>query len=93
MPVKFQLRDVEGGLISTAVAKIFLTHVSDAVAGSEIEGVSTARATEGNLFRYDPDEGQYVFNLSTRKLTQGTWRITIRLDDGADYTVDIGLLR
>jgi hypothetical protein len=34
-------------------------------------------ANPGNLFRYDAALGGYVFNLSTKGLTAGTYALTI----------------
>jgi hypothetical protein len=65
--------------------------VSDSVVGTEEEAVSIAAATEGNLFRYDPVEDKYVFNLSTQDLTQGTYRLRIDLGDGEKHIVYISL--
>ena len=48
-------------------------------------------ASDGNLFRFDASEDQYVFNLSTEDLTQGTYRIRIDLGDGEKRTVNISL--
>jgi len=43
------------------------------------------------LFRYDPTGQQYIFNLSTKGLSAGTWRLKVSLDDGATYTTLISL--
>lgn len=91
VPVKFQLRDVNGNFISTAVAKIFVSKVSNNVVGTDLEASSTSAATTGNLFRYDPTGNQYIFNLSTKSLTKGTWQIKVVIDDGVTRTVNISL--
>jgi len=89
VPVKFQLKDAQGNLISTAVAKIYVTKITNAVLGDEMEPVSTSAATTGNLFRYTGD--QYIFNLGTKTLSKGTWQIKVVLDDGTTKTVRISL--
>lgn len=91
VPVKFQLTDANGNSVSTAIANLYLTKISDTVAGSEIEAVSTSAATTGNLFRYDSASNQYIFNLWTKTLTKGTWRIRIMLDDGTSQYATISL--
>ena len=94
IPVKFQLFDAAGNPVSTAVATIKVAKISDGVAGSEVEGVSTSAATTGNLFRYDLIGQLYIFNLATKPLTapaDGTWRITVYLNDGTSQFIDIGI--
>ena len=89
IPVKFQLRDAAGNFVTNAVAKLYLTKIDNAVEGSELEAVSTSAASTGNLFRCA--DNQYIFNLGTKSLTAGTWRLTIVLDDGTSRYVDISL--
>jgi len=91
VPVKFQLRDASGNVVTNAVARISVALINGGVAGTEMEAVSTSAATTGNLFRYSSDGNQYIFNLATKGLSTGTWRITITLDDGTSQTVNISL--
>jgi len=91
VPVKFQLKDYNGAFVSTAVASITYAKVSGSVVGTEVEAVSTAASTTGNLFRYDLTSNQYIFNLSTKGLTTGTYQIKAILDDGTSQTVIISL--
>jgi hypothetical protein len=90
VPVKFALTGASAG-ITNAVARLFVAKVSNNVVGTEEEGDSSAAATEGNLFRYD-SSGEYVFNLGTSGLTEGTYELHVDLGDG-DLTrsVRIGL--
>lgn len=91
VPVKFQLKDDAGNYIPTAVAKIYLSKINDNVVGTEIEAESQGEANTGNLFRYDSVDNQYIFNLGTKNLSQGTWQIKIVLDDGTSKYVTISL--
>jgi len=68
VPVKFALTGPSAG-ITTLAARLYWAKVSNDVVGTELEAVSTAAATAGNLFRYSG--GQYVFNLSTKDGTVG----------------------
>jgi hypothetical protein len=81
VPVKFQLLGCGAG-ITDAVARLYYAKVSDGIVGTELEAVSTAAATVGNLFRYDATSGQYIFNLGTKGLTSGTYQLRIDLGDG-----------
>jgi hypothetical protein len=88
IPVKFTLPSGA----SAVTATLSLAKVSPGIDGSYLEATSTAQASSGNTFRYDTASGQYVFNLSTRNLTSGTWRLRVDLSDGnSDHTVLISV--
>lgn len=91
VPVKFQLKDANNNNISTATASLKYAKISIGAIGSDVEAVSTAASTSGSLFRYDASSGQYIFNLSTKGLAAGTYRLTVTLDDGMAYSVQISL--
>ena len=56
------------------------------------EASSTANADTGTVFRYSASDDQYIYNLSTKGLTQGTWNLGIDLHDGMGIrTVTVGL--
>lgn len=90
VPVKFRIGP---GIIPDATATIGYALVTGDTAGPVNEAVSTSAATSGNLFRYDSTDNLYIFNLNTKKITDGagTYRISVALDDGMTYNVDIGL--
>jgi len=91
VPVKFQLTDADGNFVTNAVATIWVKKLSNGVLPGEMEAVSTSAATTGNLFRYDSTSNQYIFNLATKLLSKGNWRITIDLGDGTLNYVNINL--
>lgn len=91
IPVKFQLWDANGNNISAALAYIYLAKITNGIVGREINATSTSAATTGNLFRYDSTTNQYIFNLATKPLPIGTWRIRISLDDGTSKYATVGL--
>jgi hypothetical protein len=91
VPVKFQLKDYYGNYITNAVASISYAKISNGVAGTDVEATSTSAATTGSFFRYDTTSNQYIFNLSTKGLSSGTYRLTIKLNDGTSYLVQISL--
>ena len=98
IPVKFQLWDDQDNFITDAVANIFVKKLNNGTSGDEMDAVSTAAATTGNLFRYDSSSNQYIFNLSTKlpfngveSWSAGTWEIRIELDDGMSYYENIVL--
>ncbi len=90
VPVRFRLVDARDASITDAEVRIFVAKVSDGVAEQFSEAVSTV-AQQGNVARYDTEEALYIFNLSTRGLTPGTYRILIDPGDGTQHMVDISL--
>lgn len=91
IPVKFQLKDNNGAYITEAIASIKYAKWNNTVYGEQVEAVSTSSATIGNQFRYDLNDNQYIFNLSTKGLSTGTYLLVITLDDGTTQFVKIGL--
>lgn len=90
VPVKFQLSGASAG-ISNLVARLYIQRIGPGAAGADIEAISTSNATTGNLFRYDATSGQYIFNLGTKTLSAGTYKLRIDLGDGVLRTVIITL--
>jgi hypothetical protein len=90
VPVKFQLTGASAG-ISDLAARLYLQRLGAAATGTSLEAISTSSATTGNLFRYDATSGQYVFNLSTKPLSTGTYQLRIDLGDGVTRVVNISL--
>jgi len=105
IPVKFQLRDANQALVTNASAQLYLKQADSKPDPGTDEAVSTAAATTGNLFRYDATSGQYIFNFSTKNstytnatgqvvsLAQGTYTISVKLDDNTYRSVNIQLVR
>ena len=76
IPVKFKLTGACAG-ITNLIAKIYVAKFDNGIEGTVVEATSTAVADSGNTFRYDPTSDQYIFNLATKSLSQGTWQIRI----------------
>lgn len=87
IPVKFQLRDAEGKPVGNAAAELYLIKPD----GSEIKAQASGNSNTDNKFRYDSSEGQYIFNMTTKGLTPGKWRLKIVLDDGTAKVVPVTL--
>jgi hypothetical protein len=90
VPMKFSLTGDSDGITDLA-AEFYCAKVSDGVAGSELEAISTSAATKGNLFRYDAASGQYIFNWGTKGLSKGTYQVRVELGDGATHAVLVSL--
>ncbi|MHA2305580.1 MAG: NosD domain-containing protein [Candidatus Hodarchaeales archaeon] len=94
VPVKFKLSDDDGQPVSTAHTTIELAQVIDGVVEEDdyMPATSSGEANEGNVFRYDPEEKQFIFNLETSELTLGTYRLRITLDDGQVFEINITIV-
>ena len=90
-PAKFQLKDANGTLVSSAIAKLNYAKVDSTVTTAVNEVISTAASTTDNLFRYDATANQYIYNLSTKNLSEGKYKLNVTLDDGETYSVQIGI--
>jgi hypothetical protein len=88
VPVKFTLTGASAN--ANIVAHIYIAKVTNNIIGTEVEPVSTVQADSGNLFR-SGGGGQWIFNMSTKNLTAGTYQIRADLGDGVLHTVLISL--
>lgn len=91
LPVKFQLTDANNNFISNAIASIVLAKVSNNIYGDEEVPLSTFLADIGNQFRYSTIDKQYIFNLSTKNLTVGSWSLMVKLNDDRYHNVLIAI--
>jgi lysophospholipase L1-like esterase len=93
IPVKFTLANSASAPVAIASATLTTAKLANSIEGTEVEAVSTSAASTGNQFRYDATSRQYVFNLSTKSLTSGTWSLKVTLDDGATYSTHVSLVK
>ncbi|MEH7336103.1 endo-alpha-N-acetylgalactosaminidase family protein [Neobacillus drentensis] len=91
IPVKFTLKDYSGSYVSTANATLSYAKLTNNGFGTDVKAISTSAAANGNAFRYDSTSSQYIFHMSTKSFTAGTYRLTITLDDGKSYSVQFNL--
>jgi hypothetical protein len=89
VPLKFALYGPDGDPRSGVLAELELFRLSSSVEGTdeEVEVASAGQADTGDVFRYDASAAQYLFNLSTKGLAQGAYRLDIHLDDGSTHPV------
>lgn len=88
IPVRFGLSDGCGNPVYDAIARLSIELVSRAIPEGEPVELEEGPlfGDKGDLFWYDYTSSQYVYNLSTEPLFEGTWKITVRLDDGQSYS-------
>jgi hypothetical protein len=94
VPIKLQLCGATGGNLSSAAITVH------ALSLQQVSGTATGVLEDaGNAnpdfdFRYDASLGGYIYNLSTKNLAVGTWRLTFTALDRAGgastqtYTTD-----
>jgi len=93
IPVKFKLLDAATGApVPGVVATIWGVRVSLGVPSGVNEAVISTQPDGGDTFRYDPTAGQYIFNLSTKNLSPGVYRIHANIMGGLmDRWVDVAV--
>ncbi len=93
VPVKFQLTNCAGAFVPTAVARLQIFAYANQVIGTPVDDVSSAgNANTDDLFRYDPQSNQYIYNLGTSILRAGkSYLLRTVLDDGSTYDVVISI--
>jgi hypothetical protein len=81
IPLKFQLTDSSGNLITNLASSLVLSAVAVNADGSAVAGAAPfVLAPAGNsALRWDPSADQYVFNWSTKGLTAGYYDVLLLL--------------
>ncbi len=90
LPLKFQLFFADGSPALTATAMLQLQQLAAGEpVGDPIEAESTSAADSGNIFRLA--DSKYLFNLATKPLSKGSFRVLVTLNDGSSpKAIDIG---
>ncbi len=91
LPVKFQLLNPAGTPIGTATATLSAFQLGGTPPAVPPTMLGVGAGNPGNQFRFDPTSNEYVFNLNTRVLSPGVWRLDVHLNDGSTQSVQIGL--
>jgi len=92
IPVKFQLKDINNTVVYGGTASLTLqAYLEDVPAGDPIYATPSGDANTGNEFRYDAIENQYIYNLSTKSLPVGKWKLMVTMENGDRYDVFIEL--
>jgi len=94
VPVKFRA-DCGGSPIGVGVHTLQATKYSSSVdADIAIDATPSDEATTGNQFRLtSAASGEWHFNLNTKPLSIGTWKLTATLSDGTTHAVWITIKR
>jgi hypothetical protein len=78
IPVKVKITDCSGNPVSTLSPQVSLTKLDGTPDGTSVEDFYSTVPDQGSTMRFtgSPDY-QYIYNLGTKTLTQGDYRITI----------------
>jgi trimeric autotransporter adhesin len=88
IPTKFQLFKADGSTpITSAVATIAVMKLDNTAETPINEELITSPADDGINFRVS--SGQFIYNLSTKNWSAGTYRIIANLDDGSQITAEV----
>jgi Tol biopolymer transport system component len=96
VPVRLQLCDAQGENLSSQSLVVTATDLvkKDGTASPSLVE-DAGNANPDNNFRYDPtlgDTGGYVYNLSTKELSTGTWELRFTVSgDPTTYSVSFDL--
>ncbi len=93
IPVKFSLTDGLGDPVTDAVCHLSVVQLSSEIMGSVEETAEAVYEDLGDTFRYDEEDGQYIYNLSTKGMATGTWLLRVTVEGWPEFeeTVQIGL--
>jgi hypothetical protein len=91
--VKFQLSAADGSVITNAVAHLLVAPYPGLPIGTTdiTDATSPGNGDSGNLFRFDPSSGQYIFKLSTSAMPPESYLLRAVLNDGTLHDVLITL--
>lgn len=91
IPIKFRAWDALSQAVSGATAQLYVTKISDIVFGQVLEPEVLVSGDNNGLFRYDATDQQYIYNLSTKGMTIGTYLFRIALGDGSEIYAIVSL--
>lgn len=90
IPVKFKLTGDFSG-VTNLHATLYIARVTNGEVGTELAPDNNCGEDEGNVFRYSC--GQYIYNLGTRNMDPGTWRLRVDMGDGVERSVLVTIRR
>ncbi|MCK5683360.1 PxKF domain-containing protein [bacterium] len=92
IPVKFKLSDCNGKSISNAAVSIAVYELTTGLEVlKELEADASGKANEYSLFRYDSEDEQYIYNLNTKSMVSGTYRIDVMINNNESFSVNVSL--
>ena len=89
IPVKFMVTDPFGDPIIDATCHLSCSPTSDALEEGVMETAEAASADVGDTFRYDEEEGQYIYNLSTKGWASGAYILEVTVEGWPGFSPDV----
>jgi DNA-binding beta-propeller fold protein YncE len=90
IPLEVGLTDADSRPVQGATVQAYVAEIRGGIPGTEVAAVAAQGARVGNLFR-NVAGGSYVFELSTKGLSAGAYRLRVAYDDGTSTIVDFSL--
>jgi hypothetical protein len=93
VPVKFQLKRADGGVVQGNTAPVWQAPTKGSATTAAVdESLYSVPADSASAYRWDSSAQQYIYNWGTSGLVRNYYyRIGVRLDDGQTYFVNIAL--
>jgi len=93
VPVKFQLTAADGTPITNATATLQVFKITNLITGTteEVYTEASGNSNIGNLFRYDVTSNQYIYNLSTKGYSSGTYTLRVISNDQTQHEVLVSI--
>jgi S-formylglutathione hydrolase FrmB len=92
IPVKFALKDFNGKYVGSAKAELYYAPVISGTVGAYQPAFSKGDANAENAFKFSAKDNQYVFNMDTKGLAAGSYRLKIVLDGSRQIKMDITII-
>ena len=85
IPVKIRLADANGQPVSDAAPTVWVHQYTTGTGLGEVieAATSVSAADSGNVMRYDPTAGQYIYNWNLDALANGTYGVVVDVGDSA----------
>jgi hypothetical protein len=78
IPIKLQLTDAAGNNVGSSDTPITALYVLDQN-GNQVPLMDSGNSNPGDLFRFDPTTGQYIFNLKTTGYASGRYTLYFKV--------------
>ena len=87
--VAFQVFDAQGAPVTTLAPVLHPAKLMGRAWGTEFALASTSTPKSGTTFRYDAAKKQYVYNLNSKALAVGMYRLRIDMGHGGEMFAQI----
>ena len=88
IPVKIQIRDFMGNVSSPAIT-VQAAGLTQTSTSANADVLDSGSANPDSDFRFDSGLQGYIFNLSTRDLSTGTWKLSFTVNGQSDPSYSV----